>query len=1454
MASAKFTDEWIEQGVRCRVYPKKGQRDVAEYVECFVSRSIRYVAYIKGEETPHHAATHHRRFAELVASAGDMLALLLSDAPVVHVELETLRLIMMCTGSSSEAPEVPSAAEGPVTDGRLSNDVDPANIVASERSRAAPERFSESKYSQWSAYDMSRLDGRHNSVREAVDEARSSEPTLAAELDSLFSQLYATTSAAVDTDPASELVGEMERVAATTLQSALLELLHASGVNQEDCFVWTADAAPPAVYSVRACMPVSSEGYTTEWGELLIAPPSLKWTPDPEASAAECDDGQQPECGACPSLDPIEWPLASFAGVNEDPMEHALNQLRLLQGEDDGLLFGFKSPSDLALFERTFCVAARSAAAAASETVAPTVSAAGDCAPPQMEAPSNATAKRQKRSEEPRVRRGRELHEALSKVANHFSHDRTALAKAAFAAIPAGPTSGESSILKRAKEMRSLLFTFGGLSTTKAVIQKFLTLGEVQRLLDEDFGKSRQEVIDAETATELLLAAKRYLNQMHARASGGRRTDAERNAFWAAVVSLMPAELIDNRQGRSMMRILGISYKTMKEANTMRRALEDNGKAWVLLTTKRHFDNIEAHWEIFDDWIHSSEASTADNAHKEQIRIYRGYPLDPMTGRRGYGLHWRRAQEGNVRELLRKWHASAACQKFRVATATPKRPQGVKLSSRMLVKWRCLCVKLRAATFADCKICSFVEESLKQWHKKRFGWRTEYLKKHPEHESSCHICSNPDLAKSYREMSRSVDDLRRVLLPCGKTEYPNYSVKDGPTFKAFNGLCCRNRCPKKTLMSTAGACHWSNIFGADCAAEATADEEIYNKWLQRSRTTVEEGKEGDDGKKKTFTTDEWAPFVGTRAGMLKDIRAALETGANPYFWHTHRSCFIRYSIKLHESRKDGVTATELADYAAVLDTPREKTGTCSVPERSNELVVVMGYKPYMQTVVTPARGKRPASTKQVRKQHVDLFFAFHPSGYKPNAKSYNTAAEDIDCFLKYGRVRHGEWFHERQRLPGGDHSRPLPDDFSERPEQPPDFPEYERKVSIKDGCAMQFDGKDNYHQVAEWKGKTAPREADRLQAVRIIQARFHSRREALLAAAERSRLEQSRLDAEYAQVLAAAERSRLDAEYAQELQKLEQLMAAAASGIGRVDWKLETMHGKNVCDPLSNMPYRTLQEAIELGHLLLVGTREKVIYMARHRATPATAKLWKEGWWTVDRIFWGYYDHRQFTELNVPKANGFKDSHECHLFAGLGADADEARLNGPLTVRSMVCACEQCTAGNFKSCMMSAVTGTVRNVKVPRTEKSALRQMDSLHLWAASCRKGQLAATRVHSSEACLEGLYYLVQLLCVPYTVEKDTIFNTDTFEAGDLVVRISYYKLIDPSVEGGFRSYELLDGKTRERLIHVSSLIRLQGLIFSQGPGGPAGRGLRSADGKAKVYYLSRESDNSIQSCCWE
>ena len=133
------------------------------------------------------------------------------------------------------------------------------------------------------------------------------------------------------------------------------------------------------------------------------------------------------------------------------------------------------------------------------------------------------------------------------------------------------------------------------------------------------------------------------------------------------------------------------------------------------------------------------------------------------------------------------------------------------------------------------------------------------------------------------------------------------------------------------------------------------------------------------------------------------------------------------------------------------------------------------------------------------------------------------------------------------------------------------------------------------------------------------------------------------------------------------------------------------------------------------------------------------------------------------------------------MFGGLGMDVEEARLNRPITARGNVCACLPCTAGNLDACKMQAVFGRVRRVKVPceRNQLSGLRQLASLQLWAASCKKGQLAATRVVSDEVCLEGLYYLVLLLCAPYTLKKDTLFGTDQIEEGDLVVRISYYKL---------------------------------------------------------------------------
>ena len=83
---------------------------------------------------------------------------------------------------------------------------------------------------------------------------------------------------------------------------------------------------------------------------------------------------------------------------------------------------------------------------------------------------------------------------------------------------------------------------------------------------------------------------------------------------------------------------------------------------------------------------------------------------------------------------------------------------------------------------------------------------------------------------------------------------------------------------------------------------------------------------------------------------------------------------------------------------------------------------------------------------------------------------------------------------------------------------------------------------------------------------------------------------------------------------------------------------------------------------------------------------------------------------------------------------------------------------------------------------------------------------------------------------------------------------MRISYYKLEKKDLEGGFRaySYSLKEGKKQERMIHVASLIRLQGLMFSPGPAGPAGRVDRRAT--VKLHYFSRDSHNALESCCYE
>ena len=84
-----------------------------------------------------------------------------------------------------------------------------------------------------------------------------------------------------------------------------------------------------------------------------------------------------------------------------------------------------------------------------------------------------------------------------------------------------------------------------------------------------------------------------------------------------------------------------------------------------------------------------------------------------------------------------------------------------------------------------------------------------------------------------------------------------------------------------------------------------------------------------------------------------------------------------------------LTMTVQSDYAAQFETYRIHTGTCAQPERHNLLVSIVGYKPYIEMMKKQGRGKKNAAVEPVRKQHVDIFYAFHKAGFKPSARSFN---------------------------------------------------------------------------------------------------------------------------------------------------------------------------------------------------------------------------------------------------------------------------------------------------------------------------------------------------------------------------------------------------------------------------------------------------------------------------------
>ena len=157
---------------------------------------------------------------------------------------------------------------------------------------------------------------------------------------------------------------------------------------------------------------------------------------------------------------------------------------------------------------------------------------------------------------------GEELKEQLRvivRLRNNGKKGSTAEAERTYNGIPAGKKVGVRRLNMLAKGLENELFRVGGMETVKVVLEKFLSRTLVQ-LVSPDGTKDPAE---EEVKDGIIGAAKGFFKNLLD--SKGRRTDVDANAFWAAAVALLPADLLKDRKGRAATRLLDVNYRVLKK-------------------------------------------------------------------------------------------------------------------------------------------------------------------------------------------------------------------------------------------------------------------------------------------------------------------------------------------------------------------------------------------------------------------------------------------------------------------------------------------------------------------------------------------------------------------------------------------------------------------------------------------------------------------------------------------------------------------------------------------------------------------------------------------------------------------------------------------------------------------------------------------------------------------------
>lgn len=196
------------------------------------------------------------------------------------------------------------------------------------------------------------------------------------------------------------------------------------------------------------------------------------------------------------------------------------------------------------------------------------------------------------------------------------------------------------------------------------------------KVLPEDL-RSRLPDKDDEARNDIVAAAKAFLKEIML--TSGRRTDLEANAFWAAAVALIPADVVLNRKGRAVHRLLGVGPRVIAKATQMRKELVDRSTKWIQVTTASHSD-VSA-WHLLQEWLHSDEASHEDNTHKELVRVDRVDLAGRGEPKLAYEQHRARVLNDTKPALYLKFKASQAFAQMAADFLAKKKARRLKLAT-----------------------------------------------------------------------------------------------------------------------------------------------------------------------------------------------------------------------------------------------------------------------------------------------------------------------------------------------------------------------------------------------------------------------------------------------------------------------------------------------------------------------------------------------------------------------------------------------------------------------------------------------------------------------------------------------------------------------------------------------------------------------------------------------------